>query len=120
MTPDLFPDATLVVAPALPDLANQAAHEIRALLTRTRENLVLIGQKLQTVKAALPHGQWEAWLRREFDWSLSSAVKMMQVADAFKSVTVTDLQIDVRSLYQLAAPSTPEAARAEAITLAQN
>jgi protein gp37 len=109
-----------MITPTDTALVAQAAAEIRALVASTRQNIVEIGQRLQTVKAALPHGQWEAWLKREFDWSTSSAVKMMQVAAAFKSVTVTDLPLDVRSLYLLAAPSTPAAVRAEAITLAQN
>jgi protein gp37 len=106
-----------------PTFVATAASDIRALMARTAENLVTIGQKLQVVKAVLPHGQWEAWLRHEFDWSLSSAVKMMQVAELaerFKSVNLTDLPIDVSSLYQLAAPSTPAAARAEAVALAQD
>jgi hypothetical protein len=98
----------------------QAAADIRALMARTAQNLVTIGQTLQTVKAVLPHGQWEAWLRTEFDWSLSSALKMMQVAERFKSVNLTDLRLDVSSLYLLAAPSTPQAARAEAVALAQD
>jgi len=98
----------------------QAAADIRSLMARTAENLVTIGQTLQTVKAALPHGQWEAWLKQEFDWSLSSALKMIQVAERFKSVNLTDLRLDVSSLYLLAAPSTPPAARAEAVALAQD
>jgi len=98
----------------------QAAADIRSLMARTAENLVTIGQTLQTVKAALPHGQWEAWLKQEFDWILSSALKMIQVAERFKSVNLTDLRLDVSSLYLLAAPSTPPAARAEAVALAQD
>jgi protein gp37 len=45
---------------------------------------------------------------------------MMQVADRFKSVNLTDLRLDVSSLYLLAAPSTPAAARAEAVARAQD
>jgi protein gp37 len=103
-----------------PTFVAHAASDIRALLTHTAQNVITIGQKLQAVKAVLPHGQWEAWLRQEFDWSLSSAVKMIQVAERFKSVNLTDLRLDVSSLYLLAAPSTPSAARAEAVALAQN
>ena len=69
---------------------------------------------------ALPHGQWEAWLRSEFDWSLSTALNMIRVAERFKSVNLTDLRLDVSSLYLLAAPSTPQGAQAEAVALAQN
>ncbi len=71
------------------------------------------------MKAQLEHGQWEKWLREEFDWSHSTAVRMIQVSERFKSVKMTDLRIDISSLYVLAAPSTPPAAAEEAITLAQ-
>src|SRR5215475_4449251 len=93
--------------------------EIKALLGRTAQNIVLIGEKLQAVKAQLEHGQWEKWLREEFDWSQSTAVRMIQVSERFKPVNMTDLRIDISSLYVLAAPSTPPAAAEEAITLAQ-
>ena len=44
----------------------------------------------------------------------------MQVHElALKSVTVTDLELPVRGLYLLAAPSTPEEARAEVIERAE-
>jgi DUF3102 family protein len=55
-------------------LVAHAATEIRALMTSTAHNIVTIGQKLQAVKDVLPHGQWEAWLRQEFAWSVSSAL----------------------------------------------
>jgi Protein of unknown function (DUF3102) len=98
----------------------QAAADIRALVTQTATNVITIGQKRQEVKAVLLHGQWGAWLKQEFDWSESLAIKMMQAAEAFKSVNLTDLRLDVSSLYLLAAPSTPPAARAEAVALAQD
>jgi protein gp37 len=121
LLPSLSTAEVLAVQPLItPPMVTQAAADIRALLTRTAENIRTIGQKLQEVKAVLRHGQWEAWLRQEFDWSLSSAVKMMQVAEAFKSVNLTDLRLDLSSLYLLAQPSTPLAARAEAVALAQD
>lgn len=101
------------------DLIQTTTAEIKALLGRTAQNLVAIGEKLQTVKAQLPHGQWEAWLHAEFDWSPSSALKLMQVAQRFKSVNLTDVRIDVSSLYLLSAPSTPAAAAEEAMTIAR-
>ena len=44
----------------------------------------------------------------------------MNVAFHFKSETVSDLNLQARALYLLAAPSTPDEARAEAIERAQN
>jgi hypothetical protein len=56
--------------------------------------------------AQLEHGQWEKWLREEFDWSEQSARNMMQVDTRFKNTNFVDLRIDISSLYFLAAPST--------------
>ena len=94
--------------------------EIRKLVHRTAQDVVDIGMKLVEVKKVLPHGAFGIWLREEFDWSESAAVKMMQVANRFKNVNVTDLEIDQSALYVLAAPSTPEPAREKAIQAAQS
>ncbi len=101
-----------------PDVERYTA-EIKALVGRTAQHVVRIGEKLQAVKAQLPYGQWEAWLRQEFHWSASSAVKMIQVYERFKSVNITDVHLDVSTLYVLAAPSTPQEATEEALALAQ-
>jgi len=57
---------------------------------------------MQTVQAQLEHGQWEEWLEREFNWSASSALRMIQVYERFKSVNITDLHLDVSTLYLMA------------------
>ena len=54
------------------------------------------------MQAQLEHGQWEAWLREEFTWSLATAKRMMAVAERFKSVTVSDLRFDLSALYLMA------------------
>lgn len=92
--------------------------EIKTLVGRTAQNIVLIGEKLQAVKEALGHGAWEDWLRQEFDWHATTALRMMQVSERFKSCNVQDLKIDVSALYVLSAPSTPSAAADEAMVLA--
>jgi hypothetical protein len=78
-------------------------------------DVIEIGRRLTDAKARCGHGNWLPWLEREFGWSDSTALRYMQ-AHQFatdKSVTVTDLSL--KSLYLLAAPSTPEAARDEVI-----
>lgn len=67
------------------------------------------------VKAQLGHGYFRNWLTTEFNWSIWTATKYMQVADKFKCVKFTHLDIAVSALYELAAPSTPSAAFDEAI-----
>ena len=93
----------------------QHAEVIRALGKRVVHDVIEIGRRLTDAKARCGHGNWLPWLDREFGWSDSTALRYMQ-AHQFatdKSVTVTDLSL--KSLYLLAAPSTPEAARDEVI-----
>jgi hypothetical protein len=96
-------------------VVQQHANEIKSLMRRTVQDIINIGQRLIEVKEQLAHGHFEAWLRAEFNWSESAARKFMQVTRQFKSVNFTDLSIDASALYLLAAPSTPEAVRQEAL-----
>lgn len=82
------------------------AQRIHARLKRTAEDIIAIGQDLIEVKSRLGHGNYECWLKSEFEMSLWTANKFVQVAVRFKSVKFTDLPVSV--LYELAAPSTPE------------
>jgi hypothetical protein len=100
-------------------ITKQRTGEIRALVARTTQDIIEIGHKLIEVKGVLDHGQFGGWLRSEFEWSESAALRMMQVATAFKSVKLTDLSVGPSALYMLAAPSTPEEARAEALSRAE-
>ena len=70
------------------------------------------------MKQKLGHGYFGDWLKAEFDWGEWTARKFMQVARRFKSVKFTDLDIAASALYILAADSTPEAARLEALNRA--
>jgi hypothetical protein len=101
-------------------VVQHATAEIKTLVGRTAQHLVLIGEQLQVVKAHLEHGQWLQWLRDEFGWSDQTARNMMHVAQRFKSKTVLNLTIDQRALYLLAAPTTPPQAADEAVELAQH
>lgn len=38
-----------------------------------------IGRRLEEAKAMLPHGEWGAWLKRELDYSQSTAQNLMKV-----------------------------------------
>jgi hypothetical protein len=58
------------------------------------------------------HGEWLPWLDREFGWTVQTAHNFINVyAAAGKFPNFGDLNVPVSSLYLLAAPSTPEAAR---------
>ena len=54
---------------------------------------------------------WLPWLEREFGWTVRTADRYMQVAEAFKLDTVSNfdgLIIDGSGLYCLASPSVPQ------------
>ena len=92
--------------------------EIRALMKLSFESIIQIGQKLKLVKQHLGHGHFRTWLESEFEWGTWTAAKFMQVAERFEETNFSGLDIAPSALYELAAPSTPEAARDEALARA--
>ena len=96
----------------------QKTTEIKGLIRQTAKNIINIGEKLAQVKQELKHGEFRNWLKAEFNWSISSATKFMQVGKQFKNVNFTHFNFSASALYLLAAPSTPESAREYALKLA--
>jgi hypothetical protein len=95
-----------------PLLAEHAA-EIRRLGKRVKEDVIDIGRHLteakEIIKKTVGHGHWLPWLEREFEWSVSTAENYINVFKLRgKFPTVGNLPVDMRSLYLLAAPSTPK------------
>ena len=101
-------------------IVQQHTYEIKSLMRRTANDIIHIGQKLKEVKSQLGHGYFRRWLKIEFDWSIWTATKFMQVADKFKCVKFSHLDIAPSALYELAAPSTPDFVRFEAIERASH
>ena len=93
--------------------------EIKNLIRRTANNIIEIGHKLHEVKRIIGHGHFGNWLKTEFNWSVATATKMMQASEHFKNVNFTNLNFSPSAIYLLAAPSTPEQARTEALTKAK-
>ena len=85
-----------------------------APIKRTAQDIIDIGAKLAEVKERLGHGKFRSWITAEFDWSHDTAINFMNVASAFGEMTKIS-SIAPSALYALAAPSTPPAARTEAI-----
>lgn len=96
----------------------QQTGEIQALVKRTAQDIIKIGQKLILVKEKLGHGRFTDWIGAEFEWSYPTAARFMQVADRFGEIYQID-RFASSALYVLAAPSTPEAAVQEALALAK-
>lgn len=99
-------------------LVKQRTGEIRALMRKAAEDIVNIGLKLIEVKAALPHGAFSPWLEAEFEWTDRTAQRFIQVAEQFGENRQI-VGFAPSALYLLAAPSTPESARQEALEQAQ-
>ncbi|MDF5725781.1 MAG: DUF3102 domain-containing protein [Rhizonema sp. PD37] len=96
-------------------VVQQRTNEIKTLMRRNSQDIIDIGQKLIEVKQHLGHGSFINWLKSEFNWSISAATKFMQVAEQFKFVNFTNLNITASVLYLIAAPSTPKQARVEVL-----
>lgn len=100
-------------------VVKQRTEEIKVLVRRSAQDIIDIGNKLIEVKAQLGHGNFGSWLDAEFGWAERTARSFIQVAEKFKSANFADLKIGTSALYLLAAPSTPEPVRVEAIRRAE-
>jgi Protein of unknown function (DUF3102) len=100
---------------ALDPVLAEHVSEIRRLGKRAIQDVIEIGRRLTVCKEIVGHGNWLSWLEREFGWSQATALNFMHVHELAqtKSANFTDLNLPVSTLYLLAAPSTPEAARTE-------
>ncbi|MBD2308655.1 DUF3102 domain-containing protein [Chroococcidiopsis sp. FACHB-1243] len=96
----------------------QQTGEIQALVKRTAQDIIEIGQKLNAVKDKLKHGRFINWIEAEFHWSYPTAARFMQVADRFGSQIYQIDKFAPSAMYELAAPSTSKQAIEEAIALA--
>jgi hypothetical protein len=102
-----------------PPLAEHAA-AIRALGKRVVGDVIEIGRRLADCKARVGHGGWLPWLHREFGWDERTAQRYVSIHEmAGKYDNLSDLNVPVSSLYLLAAPSTPDEARATVIERAE-
>ena len=115
ISPDSTTKLTIPVSQSMFDYADldtdtrvyvqERADEIRARGRRMTEDIIAIGGKLIEVKDRLGHGQFGAWLEREFQWDARMAQNFMRVYSRFKSEIISDLNIGPTILYMLAAPS---------------
>lgn len=96
--------------PIVQTLAEQVA-AIGALGRRMVRDAPEIGRHLKECKRIAGHGNWLPWLKREFGWSEATALNYIQAYDPFGSNSERFPDLSLRSLYLLAAPSTPDTAR---------
>lgn len=84
---------------------------------RTSQTVWENGRDLLEVKDRLEHGQFREWCKANFPWGKTTIENMMNVAGKFPNFG--NLDIPKSTLYLLAAPSTPESARDEALDMAE-
>ncbi|MBW4431131.1 MAG: DUF3102 domain-containing protein [Pelatocladus maniniholoensis HA4357-MV3] len=101
-------------------VVQQHTHKIRTLIRRSARDIIDIGQNLISVKEQLEHGQFRNWLKAEFDWSVRTAARFMQVATKFTNANLAHLDIAASALYLLAETSTPNEVQEEILKLAQH
>ena len=91
---------------------------IRSLILKTAQNVIEIGQHLQSVHEIIGRENFQAWLRSQFRWSQSTASNYMQAATRFREVKCLE-QFQAGALFELARHKSSDAARAEAVERAK-
>mgnify|MGYP005852895145 CR=1 FL=1 len=103
-------------------VVQQKTSEIKTLMRRTAQDIIDIGGKFAEVRDLLRHnktGGFEGWLDAE-GWKKQFAYNCMAVHVTFaNSPNFGQLDIAASALYLLVSPSTPDAAREEAIQRAE-
>jgi hypothetical protein len=92
------------------------AEKADAIRTLARRSVFEIGKHLVEARDKCPHGKWLPWLQDEFGWSHTTADKYMAIYTAMKDGQIApklQFGLSISSLALLAAPSTPEEARAD-------
>jgi hypothetical protein len=105
---------------------DEHARVIKTLGRRVVGDVIEIGRRLTECKRRIEEregrGHWLPWLRREFDWSESTAERYMRVNALAESVTVTERDLPdlpLGGLYLLASPKTPRKTAEEVVTRAR-
>ncbi len=95
-------------------VVQQKTSEIKERMRNAAQSIVEIGERLLDIKQRLGHGSFGTWLKAEFEWSQDTARNFMNVAERFgQNPKISEFAPS--ALYLLASPSTPDAARADAL-----
>lgn len=91
---------------------------------RTIEEIIAVGERLFDAQSRLDHGEWAGWLEKNFGWSDSTALNLMNVyklvkSAEYESLNFKELSITISELYALARPSTPKEVQAKVIDAAK-
>lgn len=92
------------------EAVRRSALAIKPRLKRAAEDIFVIGRELGFVKKKIGHGSYTEWLDIEFGLSDRMAQRFMNVADRLGTRETLLVGLSPTTLYQLAAPSTPDEA----------
>ena len=83
-TEQAITDVSIVEEPAPVVITlDERANRIRALQADVQRGIIEIGNELLAAKKEVGHGNWSAWLKKEFSWSDRTARRFMAVAERF-------------------------------------
>jgi hypothetical protein len=88
----------------------KAAQRIRSLIGKGKAALAEIGRELILVRAKLSRGRFTRWAASEFGITDRSALNYMRYAEWCTDKTEIVSVLQPKSVYLLAAPSTPQSA----------
>jgi Protein of unknown function (DUF3102) len=94
----------------------QLTSEIKDSIHKTAAIVWQIGKNLVAVRRQIGNGQFNRWLKAEFDWSRRTAYNFINVYEAVPEsmrAKFARMDISVSALYLLAAPSTPAEIRCD-------
>ena len=63
----------------------QLETEIKSYISQISQNIIEIGKRLIQAKSLVQHGQWQDWLKNNFQLSKSTAYNFMQCAERYKT-----------------------------------
>ena len=68
----------------------QLEAEIKYYLNQTAQNIIEVGRRLSQAKSLIPYGQWQAWLRDNFQLDSRTARRFMQISRRFSKMVGVD------------------------------
>lgn len=95
-------------APSLDVTLPQLETEIKFHLNQINQNIIEIGKRLIVAKSLIPHGQWQTWLRNNFQLSQWSAIKFINCAERFGKLETNPILNQSQMVTLLSLPNVEE------------
>jgi hypothetical protein len=78
------------------------ADQIKRLEKQTIGNVIETGRLLSEARTLIKHGDWQPWLRANFEWSLRTATRFINVYQLSIEMDLSALNISLSALYLVA------------------